>query len=160
MARKRTQALTSSEIVDEEEDEGEDELNNEISEQEINDIADTLLLHGNDEQSVEHEDDDSTEKISNIEVDSFYAVYYTKKFYIGKVVKAYEDDSFDMTFLHSVSSNAWNWPKRKDEARQHLEDIFYGPVKLEGHGPFSIDSIQLCEISKLHKELKQKNTKK
>ena len=94
--------MTSSEIVDEEEGEGEDELNNEISEQEINDIAYTLLLDLNDEQSVEHEDDDSTEKISNTEVDSFYAVYYTKKFNIGKDAKAYEDDSYDMTFLHLV----------------------------------------------------------
>ena len=102
LARKKTQALTSSEIVDEEEDEGEDELNNETSEQEINDIAYTLLLDLNDEQSVEHEDDDSTEKISYIEVDSFYTVYYTKKFYIGKVVKDYEDYAYGIFALSVI----------------------------------------------------------
>ena len=49
-------------------------------------------------------------------------------------------------------------PKEKMKPGSILKISFM--VKLEGHGPFSIDSIQLCEISKLYIELVTKEYQK
>jgi hypothetical protein len=166
LARNRTQVMTSTTAAAEEEsdDENEDELTNDVTEQEIDDIADEIAEGGGhpEEPSAESpEPVDNTEKSDAIELGSYYAVYYSKKFYIGKVLKACDDETYKMEYIHSKSANSWIKPKREDISTEERDDLFFGPVFVHGagDGPFNIDEDQLKEISKRYKELKKKYRK-
>jgi hypothetical protein len=82
-----------------------------------------------------------------IEEGSYYAVDYINHFYYGRVI--FINDTFlTVKFLHATSSTTFDWPRRDDVDIVHTSCVFYGPVEIEGNGPFSIPLHK--EVARVH----------
>ena len=94
-------------------------------------------------------------QIKDIQLQQYYAVYYSRNFYIGRAF-ANVEQNFRFKFLERRGS-VFLWPTRPDDQEVITpERIFYGPVELEGHGPFTISAKVLGSISDEYKSLKKK----
>ncbi|XP_070532795.1 uncharacterized protein [Ptychodera flava] len=93
-----------------------------------------------------------------IQLFQFYAVYYSKTYYIGKPT-AIQDGLFVFTFLHKMGAREFVWPNREDTDNISRDRIFGGPIPLIGQGlKFQIQRQTLnelqCQYKKLKKQLK------
>jgi len=82
-----------------------------------------------------------------IEVGLYYAVDYINQFYYGRVISI-NDNMVTVKFLHATSSSTFDWPRRDDVETLHASSVFYGPVEIEGNGPFFIPMHR--EVAKVH----------
>lgn len=86
---------------------------------------------------------------TSIEKDSYYAVDYVNKYYLGRALSGSNDSPFiTFKFLHRIQSTAakkFGWPRRDDVDRVHRTCVFYGPVRLKGNGPFEIEKLEELE---------------
>lgn len=80
----------------------------------------------------------------NIEVGMYYAVDYVNVFYIGRALET-SGQFTSFKFLHSSGAKKFNWPKSDDLEEKHITCIFYGPIKLTGNGPFTVDDLEEIE---------------
>ena len=72
-----------------------------------------------------------------IKEERYYAVYFDKKPYIGRVLKTPWLGKVSIKFLHNVGTLN-EWPSRDDIATVKDKYIFMGPLTLNGNGPFEI----------------------
>lgn len=77
-------------------------------------------------------------------MDDYYAVYYDRAYYIGRVTDHCLCEVVDVPhvkfkFLHKdLAGNSFSWPRRDDIECVHPMWIFYGPVTITGHNPFKV----------------------
>ena len=86
-----------------------------------------------------------------IQIGEYYAVDFVSNFYLGRVLDK-NGDFGKFEFLHRVGAFAFDWPRRDDIDNCHNLCVFFGPVQIQGNGPFHIP--QQSVIEKLFKELK------
>jgi hypothetical protein len=82
-------------------------------------------------------------------------VYYDDRFYIGRVL-AKEKKTVKMKFLREVFPDVYNWPSTTNIEDVEFHFIFCGPLHLEGHGPFNIDSNSEAVKNK-YRDIKKRN---
>ena len=91
----------------------------------------------------------------------YYAVDYVNKFYIGRVLEV-DGEFMQFKFLHGVGAYMYNWPIRDDIAKSHISCVFFGPIELQGNGPFAV--VQHSVIDKVFKaklrQMKKSNNNK
>ena len=87
--------------------------------------------------------------------DEYYAVYFDKTFYIGRVLNSPWLGKVSIKFLHSRGNQTYGWPGRDDICTVKEAFIFCGPLTLIGTGPFHVDNHD--KILTLYKALKQKS---
>ncbi|XP_064641505.1 uncharacterized protein LOC135496242 [Lineus longissimus] len=101
----------------------------------------------------------SQEGISEIELHQYYAVYFSKMYYIGRVTAAL-DEEYEVKFLHKLYKNAVAYfflPKKPDIDKIKKERFFYGPIGLTGTpDDFTIEEGVLSKITLRYNEMKQK----
>lgn len=117
---------------------------------------DQLLLSGGPQKTdaVIHLNDNTVD----IRPDLFFAVYFSRKPYIGKVVKMKEDGSADMDYLEQRGANGFVWPITKDlETVVEGWRIFYGPIQFSGHHVLSVAEDVMREITRKHAILKKEH---
>jgi hypothetical protein len=68
-------------------------------------------------------------------------VYYDDQFHIGRVL-GLKDHRAEMKFLKQIFPGTFNWPSTPNVEDVQIHFIFYGPVQLEGHGPFHISDLE------------------
>uniref|UniRef100_A0A1Y1K7X6 Tudor domain-containing protein n=1 Tax=Photinus pyralis TaxID=7054 RepID=A0A1Y1K7X6_PHOPY len=90
----------------------------------------------------------------NLEMEKYYSVYYDETWYIGRIIQK-KETSCTIKFLKE-ELDKFMWPSADDIKIVNSEYIFYGPIALEGIGPFSIKRHDLILIKKEYKELKKK----
>lgn len=77
-------------------------------------------------------------------MDDYYAVYYDRAYYIGRVTDHCLCEVVDVPhvkfkFLHKdLAGNSFSWPRRDDIECVHPMWIFYRPVTITGHNPFKV----------------------
>ena len=94
-----------------------------------------------------------------LQLESYYAVDYVSKFYIGRLIKV-EGRVLTFKFLHPFQSEGvtlYDWPRRDDLDDSTLCCVFYGPIHLSGCGPFTVSNLQ--EITQLFSFIKKCGTK-
>jgi len=85
---------------------------------------------------------------------NYYAVDYVDKFYIGRALEAHDNQFVEFKFLHKTGAVTFDWPRRDDVECIHSSCIFFGPIKLQGVGPFYVHKLSLIE--KIFKNIKSK----
>lgn len=85
---------------------------------------------------------------------NYYAVDYVDKFYIGRALVEDANQFVKFKFLHKTGALTFDWPRRGDVECIHSSCIFFGPIKLQGFGPFYVRTLSLIE--KTFKEVKSK----
>ena len=83
----------------------------------------------------------------------YYAVEYQKAFYFGRALKCQNDSLIKFKFLHSTGARVFDWPRRDDIDTCHKSCVFYGPVAIEGVGPFTLP--QLTEAEHVYQHLRK-----
>ena len=82
----------------------------------------------------------------NIVPGQFYGVYFTRTFYVGKVVgeSTTTSGSFIVDFLERRGANVFVWPVKQDKD-DNIEGnrIFYGPT---GHHELCLDAKDIKEM--------------
>lgn len=86
-----------------------------------------------------------------IETEKYYAVHYkfhynNSRYYIGRVL-SFKGEMVKMKYLYRTGANRFDWPARDDVEEVHISCIFFGPIKLENAGPFTIP--MLVDIEKV-----------
>lgn len=82
---------------------------------------------------------------------NYYAVDYINIFYIGRLLEI-EGVIGKFKFLHRVGATTFDWPRRDDLDSIHMSCIFFGPVQLQGYGPFQI--AERAAVEKAYQTLK------
>ena len=93
-----------------------------------------------------------------LQPESYYAVDYINKFYIGRLL-AIRDGVLHFKFLHSnqcTGSMEFYWPRRDDMDTVSPYCVFYCPVNLNGNGPFTVNNLK--EIVNLFCFIKRQGT--
>lgn len=80
----------------------------------------------------------------------YYAVDYINKFYIGRVLDE-ANQLVKFKFLHRSGAFVFDWPKTDDIERVHTSCIFFGPIDLQGCGPFRVPQLAIIEKTFRHK---------
>ncbi|XP_014677479.1 PREDICTED: uncharacterized protein LOC106817333 [Priapulus caudatus] len=91
--------------------------------------------------------------VVTIEKDSYYSVFYEDppKYYVERVLgscscSAVSGDHFRMRFLKcDALTGKFSWPCSDDIECLASLWMFAGPLTLDGHGPFTIDEIDIIE---------------
>ena len=63
--------------------------------------------------------------------ESYYAVFFDKTYYIGRVVNISWLGKSTLKCLHSCGNNSYNWPKRDDISTAEKSFIFMGLLKIK-----------------------------
>ncbi|GFO14380.1 otu domain-containing protein 5 [Plakobranchus ocellatus] len=78
-------------------------------------------------------------------VESYYAVDYVDRFYVGRIISPAAQGFWKMKFLHQHSRCGvlhFLWPERPDTDTVHESNIFFGPVTLDGCLDYTIFNIE------------------
>lgn len=89
---------------------------------------------------------------ANIEKDEYYAVYYDKNFYIGRVLQV-KKETVRFQFLHYKLEGRYDWPRRDDISEVNLQMVFMGPIQIEGTLPFDLRNY-MAQISSEYKNFR------
>ena len=92
------------------------------------------------------------EKVT-IEKEKYYAVFFDKKFYIGRVVAKPVFGQVEMKFLHRINNTEFDWPARDDVAKVKEHFLFCGPLNLSGNRPFKIAN--MGKVQSLYERMKK-----
>lgn len=92
------------------------------------------------------------------EREKYYAVFYDDRYYIGRVLDIASDSDVKMKFLSEQLGDTFSWPRKDDISVINKRFIFYGPLTLEGMGPFNIKDIDKIKngYKNMKKMLRQK----
>ena len=97
-------------------------------------------------------------RFQNIVSGQFYGVYFTRKFYVGKVVgeSTTTSGSFIVDFLERRGANVFVWPVKQDKD-DNIEGnrIFYGPLRFTGHHELCLDAKDIKEMQQRQNILKK-----
>ena len=87
----------------------------------------------------------ATQEEKKIEPESYYAVDFIDRFYVGRILQPSNRDGFwDVKFLHQVTVDgvtSFQWPKTADIDSVHQSAIFYGPITLQGVTSFTVPNL-------------------
>ncbi|ESO91762.1 hypothetical protein LOTGIDRAFT_163120 [Lottia gigantea] len=87
----------------------------------------------------------------NIQLETYYAVDYVDRFYIGRVLSPGTKQGFwKMKFFHKYLEDGvphFIWPKTDDIEEVHTSIIFWGPVTLNGCIDFTLPKHELKRIN-------------
>lgn len=87
-------------------------------------------------------------------LEMYYAVYYDLDWYVGRVIDFPDEGLCKVKFLKKELSS-FNWPAHDDIQTVPSRFVFYGPIKLEGNGPFQISRGQLQKIRFVYSKAKK-----
>lgn len=73
-----------------------------------------------------------------IQKENYYAVYYTERWYIGRVININEDQKTCMVKFLKENLNEFIWPSHSDMAEVELQYLFHGPLNMQGTCPMRI----------------------
>lgn len=96
-----------------------------------------------------------TENALAISKERYFAVYYDHTFYIGRAL-VLDSSTVTMKFLHSSFEKQFAWPSKDDVDSVKKVFIFYGPVTLEGIGPFREPLNELKDIQAAYKTMQKR----
>ena len=102
-------------------------------------------------------DKQGDESIIKVSTEKYYAVYYDKTFYIGCALSLVSQEFVKSKFLHSVPDSKFAWPTKDDIDCVHKKFIFFGPLTLEGVGPFRVAELKSVQCT--FKQIKTKGVK-
>lgn len=94
-------------------------------------------------ESFSDKNDEETDIAKRITVnkDEYYAVLYDK-WYIGLVIETLDENTSKIKFLKR-ELDEYMWHRPEDIQILNNKYIFYGPIKLNGIGPFLLKSLKL-----------------
>lgn len=87
-------------------------------------------------------------------LEMYYAVYYDLDWYVGRVVDFPDEGLCKVKFLQKVLNN-FKWPVHDDIQTVSNKFLFYGPINLDGNGPFTISRGQLNKIKLVYNKVKK-----
>ncbi|XP_031357928.1 uncharacterized protein LOC116181664 isoform X2 [Photinus pyralis] len=87
-------------------------------------------------------------------LESYYAVYYSESWYIGRVITQSEDKCYKIKFLQS-QLNTFIWPKDDDVQTVDQQYIFFGPIKMIGTNNMTISEENRNAIKRKYKSIKK-----
>lgn len=92
------------------------------------------------------------DKLQPIQEGEYYSVEYQKAFYIGRVLRN-KNATLTIKFLHSVRAEEFDWPKRDDIDDCSPSWLIFGPLQIQGSGPFRFP--QLDEVQHVYQYIKR-----
>lgn len=112
-----------------------------------------------------HEKMLSMQSDNEVQVESYYAIAYEKRFFIGRLLSSDPSGLMHMKFLHSIQykgETSFRWPQRDDIDIVHPARIVYGPLDMElnENHTFTIKSINLNSLFKSYNKQKQQQFQK
>lgn len=120
-------------------------------------VSDECLLYQDEDNDPESfsNDEENKEYEIDIIVESYYAIFYDHRWYIGRVVDV-EGIYVIIKFLEEVLGE-FRWPETKSNQSIKIEKqfLFYGPVNLIGNHRFTLKRSDRLNIIKKYKELKK-----
>lgn len=87
-------------------------------------------------------------------LEMYYGVYYDLDWYVGRVIDFPDEGLSKVKFLKKVLNN-FNWPEHEDIQTVQNKYIFFGPIKLDGNGPFTISRGQINKIRLVYAKVKK-----
>lgn len=94
-----------------------------------------------------------------IELERYYCVFYDTysnlHWYVGRVIGKCEE-KYKIKFLKE-ELNYLVWPKTDDIQMLEKKFIFYGPLQLQGMGPFHLRREDIVHIKNTFKKIKETN---
>lgn len=102
-------------------------------------------------QSDDSNDDDKDTQIQ-LKIENYYAIRYDINWYIGRLLNI-ENDVCKIQFLKS-DLDTFVWPRTDEISFIKKQYIFYGPLHLNGIGPFSIKRFDRSKIVQIFKAIK------
>jgi hypothetical protein len=90
----------------------------------------------------------------SIEMEKYYAVYYTESWYIGRVIKTLGNKKYIIKFLKE-ELGSFIWPSIEDRDEVEEKFILAGPIALKGQLPFNISQTDREIIQKEYRIFKK-----
>ena len=146
---------SDEEMEDASEDESEEESDNENEQQSEDECED---------ESEEERENEKAEKSASVhspvqipvQVESYYAVKYEKKYYIGRALAfEHSKDFVKFKFLHTLGADKFDLPKTDEIEVVHISRVFYGPVSLQDRCPFTLPRQYVREIGKIYSAVRK-----
>lgn len=103
-----------------------------------------------------YDDENQDEKLSitvDISLEKYYVVAYERKWYIGRILNIL-DGKCTVKFLKD-NLDTYEWPRNNDIQEVKNPFVFYGPIILQGAGPFTIKRHERLSIEKKFKQLRK-----
>ncbi|KAF5302422.1 hypothetical protein FQR65_LT08510 [Abscondita terminalis] len=104
--------------------------------------------------SANYQPPSSCEKFVDVKLENYYAVFYDDSWYIGRVIEILDKSTSKVKFLKE-NLRQFIWPKRDDIQEVRNEYIYYGPIILQGTGPFTLTELLRTSIVNGFKEIKR-----
>lgn len=83
---------------------------------------------------------------NNIKYDSFYAVQYDRRYYVGRVDSVKCQLGKRSVNFFARDREIFKWPIRRDIDQVHVSRFIYGPIEIEGHDPFRLNTDPIDSI--------------
>jgi len=137
-------------------DDSGDESSKEAHNMSLHDSPDTESLNSDSDNNTTNMVIDET---INLIVEQYYVVIYDTNWYIGRIISVglraepQNKNFYQIKFLKE-DLNTYIWPKTADIQDVNKKFIIYGPISLQGSGPFSIKRSDRMNIIKNYKHFK------
>lgn len=94
--------------------------------------------------------------IVSLNKENYYAIMYDTNWYLGRLIYfTNQEKTFcEIKFL-KTDLDTFYWPKHPEQQEVNVKYIFYGPINLQGFGPFTIKRNDCQQIIKIYKSLKK-----
>ena len=79
-------------------------------------------------------------------MNNYYAIYFDKKYYVGRVIEINNDDVILKVLYNKPNTSQFDWPVRDDISSVSRKFIFHGPMDIRGTVPFSFPIVQLKQV--------------
>lgn len=81
---------------------------------------------------------------------------YDTNWYLGRLINFTNQEQTFCTIKFLKSDlDTFYWPKHPEQQEVDIKYIFYGPINLQGFGPFTIKRNDRHQIIKIYKSLKK-----
>ena len=92
------------------------------------------------------------DELQPVQEDEYYVVEYQKAFYIGRILRN-KNATLTIRFMHSVGAKVFDWPKRDNIDDCSPSWLIFGPLQIQGSGPFWF--LQLDEVQHVYQYIKR-----
>lgn len=97
------------------------------------------------------QEDEQLDEPQGIETEKYYAVAYSDRYHIGRVIKI-EENLCSIKFLEQFM-DIYRWPAKPEMELVEKKFIIYGPIHFKKY-PFKLSRSELQKITKLFKKIK------
>ncbi|CAG9814589.1 unnamed protein product [Phaedon cochleariae] len=87
--------------------------------------------------------------------EKYYAVYYDNQFYLGRILKIFNDSNWCTVKFLQKNLEAYIWPKKDDIQDIETNFVIYGPIDLNGIGPFQLNRTTEVAIKKIYRDFRK-----